>query len=330
MSLTDVVADSSSALAVFIDDRFPAISDLAHEIGTQVADCAVPAVRERGRIVPWRTVGTAIDHRLRLAFTPDAVPKPPGEQCLSPESTNAISAGVYYALAVSSGGDHHPLYAKIASLGLELISRFQELTREIAPCDPTIRIDLGGRIERELCTLCYAGAWYDGLHRTGDIEDERHQELRYAASTSGDLDDMLTAISEIAVTNMVNLVHHAELSDITALRERVPGGRTCVSGPTFSGSRDVDGADADLVVDHLLLEIKTHANPAATARDTLRQLVGYLLLDYGDSYKLARAGVYYVRQARLIQWRIPDLLQALGCFRGIAELRQECVSILRG
>jgi hypothetical protein len=79
----------------------------------------------------------------------------------------------------------------------------------------------------------------------------------------------------------------------------------------------------------VLLEIKTHANPAKTAVDTLRQLLGYWLLDYDDFYKLTQAGIYYTRHARLIHWEIPGLLQAVGCSRGIAELRQECASILR-
>ena len=32
----------------------------------------------------------------------------------------------------------------------------------------------------------YIGAWYDALHRTGDIGDERNRKLRYAAPTSDD------------------------------------------------------------------------------------------------------------------------------------------------
>lgn len=329
MSLTDVLADRDSSLSLFLKARFPAIGDLADRIGTQAGSRAIPAIGEHRKTIPWRTIGTAVDYRLRLSFTPDAIPKPPGGKNRNRASTNVITAGVHSALAASKDAGSNPGYGKIARLGQELISRFHIIAEEISPYDPAVPVSLGGRTERQLCTLCYAGAWYDGLFRNGDINDERHRELRYAASSSDDLDGMLTAIPEIAVTNMAALIRHAGTSDLATLRERFPGGRTCISGPTFPGSSDVGGADADLIADRLLLEIKTHARPASTAQDALRQLLGYLLLDYDDRYKLKRAGIYYARHACLLQWEIPELLKALGCPHGIAGLRRECASVLR-
>jgi hypothetical protein len=218
---------------------------------------------------------------------------------------------------------------RTADLGLELTSRFQTLITQVAPFDPANPISLGGQPERDLCTLCYAGAWFDGLYRTGDIHHERNQELRYAASTSDDLDDMLTAIPPIAITNMALLIHRASNSDLANLRQHTAGTRLCIPGPCFAGSFDVGGADADLIADDLLLESKAHANPAATACDTLRQLLGYLLLDYDDSYQIAQVGIYYGRHAHLIHWAIPDLLRATGCSQGIIDLRLRCAKALQ-
>jgi hypothetical protein len=329
VSLTSVLDDQTSSLSVFLDERFPAIQDLAGAIGPQLAGCAIPAAREHGRAIPWRTIGTAIDHRLRLTFTPDAAPRIPGKPAANPASTNAIAAGVHYALIQSKYPDSDHIYGKVARLGLELIARFQTILEEAAPFKPAVPVCLGGRIERELCMLCYAGAWYDALCRSSDIDDEQNHELRYAAATSNDLDDMLTAIPEIAIANMTDLIRHAGSSGVAALRKRTET-RLCIAGPCFPGSPDVGGADADLITDSLLLEIKTHANPARTARDTLRQLLGYLLLDYNDTYKLAMAGIYYARHARLVEWKIPELLQAVGCPQPISKLRQDCAALLRG
>jgi hypothetical protein len=328
MSLTSVLADPSSSLSVFLEHHFPAIPDLSCLIGTQVTDHAIPAIREHGRIIPWRTIGTAIDYRLRLAFTPDAAPKPPGQSPANPSATNAITAGMRYALIQAEYPARNSICGRAADLGLELISGFQALIAETAPFDPANPISLGGRLERDLCKLCYAGAWYDAFSRTGDLEEERNQELRYAASTSDDLDDMLTAIPDIAVANMMALIRHASTSEIAALRQHTAGTGLCIPGPCFPGSPDVDGADADLIAGDLLLEIKTHANPAKTACDTLRQLLGYLLLDYDDSYQLTQAGIYYTRHARLVRWTISDLLQALGCPEEVAGLRRRCAATL--
>jgi hypothetical protein len=224
VSLTGVLADPSSSLNGFLDDHFPAIPDLARLIGTQVTSHAVEPIREHGRSIAWRTVGTAIDHRLRLAFTPDAVPQLPGESPANPAATNAITAGVRYALVQAEHPVGNSVYRRVADLGMELISRFQELTAEAAPFDPAKPISLGGRPDRDLCTLCYAGAWYDALSRTGDIEDERNQELRYAASTSDDLEDMLTAIPDIAVANMTALYRFRTRCMVRELRFGVVGG----------------------------------------------------------------------------------------------------------
>lgn len=329
MSLTSVLDDPTSSLSMFLDERFPAIQDLASTIGAELAGCAIPAVREHGRAIPWRTIGTAIDHRLRLAFTPDAAPRTPGKPPVNPASRNAITAGVHYVLIRSKYPDSDHIYGKVARLGLELIARFQTLVEEATPFRPAVPLCVGGRIERELCLLCYAGSWYDALYRDSGIDEERNHELRYAAATSDDLDDMLTAIPEIAIANMADLIRHAGGSSVAALRERTET-RLCIAGPCFSGSPDVGGADADLITDSLLLEIKTHVNPAGTADDTLRQLLGYLLLDYDDTYRLARAGIYYARQARLVHWAIPELLETAGCPRSIAKLRQDCAAMLRG
>ena len=330
MSLTGLLADPSSSLSMFLNDHFPEIQDLTYLIGTQVTNYAIPPIREHGRTIPWRTIGTAIDHRLRLAFTPDAAPNPPGRSPANRAASNAIAAGMRYALVQAEYPASNPIYRRVTDLGLELISRFQALIAEVAPFDPANPIGLGGRPERDLCKLCYASAWYDTLSRTGDLEGERNQELRYAASTSDDLDDMLTAIPDIAVANMTSLIRHASTSEIAVLRQRTAGTGLCIPGPCFPGSLDVDGADADLIVGDLLLEIKTHANPAETACDTLRQLLGYLLLDYDNSYQLTQAGIYYARHARLIRWTIPDLLQAVGCPQGVGELRCRCAATLRG
>jgi hypothetical protein len=253
VSLTRVLADPSSSLSAFLDSYCPAIPDLAQLIGMQVANHAIEPIREHERPIAWRTIGTAIDHRLRLAFTSDAAPKLPRKPLANPAATNAIATGVRYALIQAEHPHDNSVYRRVADLGIELTSRFQALIAEAAPFDPAKPISPGGRLERDLCTLCYAGAWYDALSRTGDIQDEQNQELRYAASTSDDLDDMLTAIPDIAVTNMTALIRSAETSDIAVLRQRTAGTGLCVPGPCFSGSSDVDGADADLIADDLLL-----------------------------------------------------------------------------
>ena len=69
--------------------------------------------------------------------------------------------------------------------------------------------------------------------------------------------------------------------------------------PTFVGSGDVGGADAGLIVNGCLIDIKTTIGQKIDAKH-LRQLVGYVLLDYDDVRHIESVGIYMARQGRVI------------------------------
>ena len=56
-------------------------------------------------------------------------------------------------------------------------------------------------------------------------------------------------------------------------------GGEIVVGPTFDGSEYVGGADADLIKGGCLYAIKTIMDPRRDLPGTVRQLIGYALLD---------------------------------------------------
>jgi len=104
--------------------------------------------------------------------------------------------------------------------------------------------------------------------------------------------------------------------------------------PTFGrGSDLVDGADADLVIDDLLVEIKTLKKSALHA-GTIRQLVGYAVLanTYGvmgdTGTPITRLGVWYARSGEFISWDLDEVCDAEGqrevarLFAGLANKRR--------
>jgi len=97
-----------------------------------------------------------------------------------------------------------------------------------------------------------------------------------------------------------------------------------VLNPTFSGSNDVGGADADLIVDRCLIEIKT-SKLAKIEPSWLRQLVGYLLLDYTDEHHIQSLGIYMARQGLLFSWTVDEFLYILtgNTEVSLSQLRQE-------
>ena len=84
-----------------------------------------------------------------------------------------------------------------------------------------------------------------------------------------------------------------------------------VLNPTFQGSGDVGGADADIIIDRWLMEFKTTVLGRVDKVRGLYQLIGYSLLDYDDEYGIEKLGFYMARQGQVIEWPIADLFERL-------------------
>ena len=96
------------------------------------------------------------------------------------------------------------------------------------------------------------------------------------------------------------------------------------TNPHFAGSAAIDGADADLIVDHQLIEIKTTVK-ATLGRDWVWQLIGYLLLDWDDAHEISGRGLYSSRHGILVTWSLNEFLSHASKQqpRSVAGLREE-------
>ncbi len=110
-----------------------------------------------------------------------------------------------------------------------------------------------------------------------------------------------------------------EVADERLLPEIGHAGRMSL-GPTFAASR-LCAADADLIADGLLLELKTYLgrkNPRsgvrsdALARTDVYQLVAYALFDRPDEYRIDRIGVYSARYGHLAEWSLSEALATMA------------------
>jgi hypothetical protein len=118
-------------------------------------------------------------------------------------------------------------------------------------------------------------------------------------------------------------------SELMALLRIVPFGElqarhTLLTNPNFGpASLMVGGADADLVIDNCLIDIKTTCK-AERSLDELRQLVGYVLLQQLSGTHLNRdgtlepwpshltsVGLYYARYGLMQRFALDDLLDPL-------------------
>ena len=134
------------------------------------------------------------------------------------------------------------------------------------------------------------------------------------------IDEFVEAVLD-DVADLGVIEFRAELAE-TAFREfRALPRRAVTCGPTFAGSADIGGADADFILDGLLLDCKSTTMPGKLGRDEIYQLAGYLLLDYADEFGIRRVGLYLSRQGALITWDVEEFLRMLGCASTLPELR---------
>ena len=89
----------------------------------------------------------------------------------------------------------------------------------------------------------------------------------------------------------------------------------CLLNPTFGkGSQLVGGADADLIIDDKLIDIKTTKKLELPLSDFC-QVVGYLLLHRiggtssgSGEFKIEQLGIYYARYGYLFLFNVKDLI----------------------
>ena len=100
-----------------------------------------------------------------------------------------------------------------------------------------------------------------------------------------------------------------------------------VFGPTFAGSLNVGGADADFISsDGCLLDFKVVNRPRFA--DDLRQALGYVLLDYQDKYNINRLSWYYARHGVFVTLPLAEVLsEVAGPGASMSNLRNKFIEV---
>jgi hypothetical protein len=131
------------------------------------------------------------------------------------------------------------------------------------------------------------------------------------------VDALLALAPGTAVTELRSLYMLA-VAELTEILAAAPAG--VALGPTFATSA-LCGADADLIVDGVLIELKTRlgtVNKKSGLRsDSLSladiyQVIGYTLFDTTNMYRIHTVALYSARYGALHQWPLQQLLDTLA------------------
>ncbi len=305
MSLTSHLSNPRDPVRAWIDARFPDIGALVADSRRSLRDATTVCAID-GR--PPTTSGMAIDYRIRYTFAVT----PPAELIAYDGAADVLTG-----LLLEIDPEHPALWRMVPSTGLGVQQAVGPLTAGLPPnavsgfftrlADRVPAIAPVGRAlddaaERELARYCFALGLFEEVFRTGTVAPG---SLLNAIGATTTVDEFLGAIPDMWVEDLAQL---AQLF-LDAFGDRFA--RPAVLNPVFAQSRAVGGADADLISDGTLLEIKTTINPRIDGA-WIRQLLGYLLLDTAGEFEVTSLGLYLARQGRLLVWPLPAALDTVA------------------
>ncbi|MER5454626.1 hypothetical protein ABT008_07580 [Micromonospora sp. NPDC002389] len=213
--------------------------------------------------------------------------------------------------------------------GAELLGELGAIdhhTRQLASVEPA---RFAHRDDEWWARVSYALALLAELYRAPRVDGSRLMRLN----------------PDDGAAQLLALANADEVADLVAMRDlavkrllpALPPGQV-VSGPTFEGSADLN-ADADLIVGGLLMDFKASqggrprsdgTRAAALSRADLDQLLGYVLLDYSDGFRLDAVAIYAVRFGHFQTWPLRELCTRMaGHPVDLALLRKQFAVLLR-
>lgn len=306
MSLTSELKDPTSPIRQFLYGEFPNARALVGDARDTLASAMT--IKPSG-IVAWGTVGTAIDYRLRYYFR------------VTPSDEFGAYQGAAQVDPDTIGGMYPAGSRPLLPPGLA-DAFFAELDRHVAAVELVDR-RLDGPQEASLNRYCYALALFEELFRAGT---GIRSPLFFPAPV-GDVGTLLAIPSQVAIDDLCCL----SWAFFDGYAATISGAGEIALDPTFDGSKDVGGADADIILDGCLWEIKTSIKPNLDPF-ALYRLLGYTLLDYSDRHKIGSVAVYMARQQVLLKWPLTEFLAAMagGSATELAGVRRRFQQVGQG
>ena len=365
MSLTRLLNDKTSIVSQFMLSHFPNTSLLLKDARKQVrnADTLIlPDAQPGGRGYPYGTIGTAIDYRLRYYFAvtpPEKLTACEGAPMLPDPMAPSLSIQEFFPDTVQVGTrQSSDRIAFINTLTGELLGYYfpasnagAALSKSVSPSEIQMAgdhiqfmgLEAGDSPEEGLYASFFGelNAMTSRIGPVGKCLSEADEEeingycivLGLLEEVSRNLSSRNSRLVEREFTSVSDLLGIAETQWLTDMRELswtfYDNCSNLLSlphtlNPAFEGSRSVGGADADLIVDGTLIEIKT-TTTSNLKIDWLRQLLGYVLLDYSDEHRINGIAFYMARQGLYLRWDLEEALESLcgGGSHNIEELRTE-------
>ena len=232
-----------------------------------------------------RLVGTAFDYRLRMQLGADFA------------DSEALSMGI----------------DRLRWMGSDLGSSVDEKWAA-ATADLLTEMPAGDEMLKARASVVLA--WVDWGYRSGGIWSDGLRAVAGSAcrGEASTWDSFAASVDPGIASEVAALMNIVD----------VPRAESALCGASFRGSGFVGGADADLILDGCLYDVKTTLLPRRGFPSMLRQLLGYALLDWDNEFEIDRVGFYWSRQGEWMSWRLDELIgESASPAESIDSLREE-------
>lgn len=298
MKLTSELKRRDSPVSRFFRETFPNTREPVAKVGRVLRSSRLIHWLEPG--APYGLIGMAIDYRIRYSFALTPAPKLvawPGAWAISDTLPLDARPRAVEKLTNLRRGIPESTWLPEA----EITEFFNLLTIMVTLTAPHQRAPDPDE-ERVLARFCLLLSAFECVFRAGAVAWPP-SFLSGEPPTSAI--DLLSAVPDDWVEDV------AALS--IAFSERYPEwrGAAATLNPTFAGSADIGGADADFILDGCLWDIKT-TKVLKGQSVHIYQLLGYALLDYDDQFGIERVGLLFPRQDTVAQWPLPKLIETLS------------------
>ena len=340
MSLTSHLRDTSSPVRSFLRGQFPNTRTFLANPRKRVREART--IRQSAD-VPWSTIGMALDYRIRYYFAVT-----PFEELVAYQGARMLTDArervlIDIELGTRRTGDTITVFDRTTGkrVGIYLpehdgavaleqsttLSEIMEIGQRAAEDGDDVQLGDSLPLAMEYREFF---SWLDALTNDNrpvarrlpiSEEDELHRHcvvlaLMEEVFRTGRLDGVLATGEFSDAESLIGIAEPHWIDDLRELsgefydrfNHLLP--LPHVLNPTFDGSGDVGGADADMIVDGVLLDIKTTVRPGISS-DWIWQLLGYVLLDYADHDQIDGVGLYMSRQGMLIQWDLEEAMRSL-------------------
>lgn len=152
-------------------------------------------------------------------------------------------------------------------------------------------------------------SYLNGIETEYYIESIIYFSLFDKLFRNGDMEDLLKVTEIKNIKQIFNPVYQdlVELNkSIKKIKENF-NGNYFILNPSFSQSNKIGGADADIIMDDILIDIKT-ITVAKITKEMIAQLIGYYILAKKDNLKINKIGIYFSRYEKLQIYNISEII----------------------